>query len=63
MSSEPDPIVYEMLPEASNRTALKNIEPVGTYAITLEWEDGHHFGIYSWHYLRALCPCSDCRAA
>ncbi len=61
MSAEPDPMVFNRLPEVSDRTRLKNIESVGTYALTLEWEDGHHYGIYTWHYLRALCPCPECR--
>jgi len=40
---------------------LRKIEAVGAYAISVEWEDGHHYGIYNWHYLRALCPCEACR--
>jgi DUF971 family protein len=35
--------------------------PVGSYAITPSWEDGHDYGIYQWSYLRALCPCKSCR--
>ena len=61
MSPEPDPGVFFLPLVNSPSTKLVNIEAVGSYAITLEWEDGHHFGIYTWHYLRALCPCSDCR--
>jgi DUF971 family protein len=49
------------LPE-SVATRLAKIEAVGQYAITIEWEDGHHYGIYNWHYLRELCPCEACRA-
>lgn len=33
------------------------VNPVGAYAYSLEWEDGHNVGIYSFDYLRALCPC------
>jgi DUF971 family protein len=61
MSSEPDPAVFQMPLEDSMRTQLRKIEAVGSYALTIEWEDGHHYGIYNWHYLRALCPCSSCR--
>ena len=46
-----------ILPE----TRLVNIEAVGTYGLTPQWEDGHHYGIYNWNYLRKLCPCPDCR--
>jgi len=31
--------------------------------LTIVWEDGHDYGIYNWHYLRALCPCNECRKA
>lgn len=28
------------------------VTPVGRYAISFEWNDGHKSGIYSWDYLR-----------
>jgi DUF971 family protein len=37
-------------------------EPVGRYAIRFTWNDGHMHGIYSWDYLRDVCPCEECRA-
>lgn len=30
---------------------------VGRYALGFRWEDGHETGIYSYGYLRELCPC------
>ena len=30
---------------------LKNIEPVGRYAVKLAFDDGHDSGLYSWEYL------------
>jgi DUF971 family protein len=42
---------------------LDDIEPVGGYALTFKWFDGHASGIYSFRYLRALCPCESCRGA
>jgi DUF971 family protein len=61
MTPEPDEKVFSMeLPESPS-TRMKSVEAVGSYAITIEWEDGHHFGIYNWHYLRKLCPCAECR--
>ena len=33
------------------------IDLVGRYAITIDWSDGHHTGIYSFELLRTLCPC------
>ncbi len=38
------------------------VEPVGTYAVRINWSDGHSSGIYSWDHLRAICPCPACRA-
>lgn len=61
MRSEPDPDVFSVALEDTPATRLRNLEAVGSYAITIEWEDGHHFGIYNWNYLRALCPCPICR--
>jgi DUF971 family protein len=37
------------------------IHAVGTYAVHFEWSDGHSAGIYSYDYLRGLCPCETCR--
>lgn len=34
---------------------------VGNYALHFEWSDGHGTGIYSFDYLRGVCPCEDCR--
>ena len=61
MRIEPDPEVFSRPMEDNEATRLRSIEAVGSYAITVEWEDGHHYGIYSWSYLRKLCPCHECR--
>jgi DUF971 family protein len=36
--------------------ALKivSVEPVGNYAIRIQWSDGHNTGIYTFEYLREL---------
>jgi DUF971 family protein len=39
---------------------LEGIRPVGNYAVELMWRDGHSTGIYTYEYLRALCPCPAC---
>ena len=36
------------------------ITPVGRYAVTIHWSDGHDTGIYSFERLRRLCPCDSC---
>ncbi len=30
---------------------VHNLEPVGRYAVRIDWSDGHNSGIYSWEYL------------
>lgn len=37
-------------------TELERLQEVGNYAVQLFWKDGHSYGIYSWQYLRELCP-------
>ena len=61
MRSTPDPEVFSIHLPDSPAVHMINAELVGTYAITFEWEDGHHYGIYNWPYLRDLCPCVNCR--
>jgi DUF971 family protein len=36
------------------------VEPVGSYALRINWSDGHSTGIYSFDYLRRICPCGAC---
>ena len=42
-------------------TALLDIRAVGNYAIEFRWQDGHSTGIYTYEYLRAICPCAVCQ--
>jgi len=46
----------------ADNTDLVKISPVGTYALSFVWGDGHDTGIYSYRWLRQLCACSTCRA-
>lgn len=34
---------------------------VGRYAIDIKWSDQHQTGIYSFEYLRKICPCEKCQ--
>ena len=36
------------------------LEPVGSYAVGIEWNDSHKSGIYSFDHLRRICPCTEC---
>lgn len=37
-----------------------DVEAVGNYALNFRWSDSHSTGIYTFDYLRQLCPCSQC---
>ena len=62
MGKLPGPELYAQPDEDSASTRLTSLEAVGTYALTITWEDGHHYGIYNWHFLRTICPCEECRS-
>ncbi|OGW85097.1 MAG: hypothetical protein A3C35_02615 [Omnitrophica bacterium RIFCSPHIGHO2_02_FULL_46_11] len=36
------------------------IQGVGRYGIRVNWSDGHNTGIYTFQYLREICPCAKC---
>ena len=40
---------------------MLNVESVGAYAVKIDWSDGHNTGIYSFDYLRKVCPCDACQ--
>lgn len=42
------------LPVGKENIGIKAVEPVGNYAIKLEFDDGHDTGLYSWDYLYEL---------
>ena len=50
-------------PPSQPDSRLKALEilPVGRYALHIRWSDGHTTGIYSFEFLRSLCPCEECR--
>jgi len=39
---------------------LLALEGVGNYALGFTWQDGHSTGIYSFRFLRSICPCDAC---
>lgn len=61
MKPEPDKEVFDNELPVSKLTEIDRVEMVGGYGLSIEWADGHHYGIYTWSYLRALCNCDDCR--
>lgn len=38
---------------------LRDLKPVGHYALNLIWADGHDTGIYTFTYLRDLSTCPE----
>ena len=44
----------EILQVGKEDVAIEKIEPVGRYAVSLKFDDGHDTGIYSWDWLYQL---------
>lgn len=44
----------EILQVGKEKVNITDIEPVGSYAVCLHFDDGHATGIYSWEYLHGL---------
>ena len=40
---------------------IMGVEPVGNYAIRINWSDGHNAGIYSYEHFRQICQCDECK--
>ena len=62
MGPPPDPasLIIPLTPMKSY--VVTNVELVGGYALKITWQDNHNFGLYTWDYLRGLCPCEECSA-
>jgi len=44
----------EVLQVGKEQVNISRIEPVGSYAVRLYFDDGHHTGLYSWSVLYEL---------
>jgi len=44
----------EVLQVGKRNVEIREIEPVGVYAVKLVFSDGHDTGLYSWEYLHEL---------
>lgn len=51
----------ELFPMYKAALKMVAVEPVGNYAVRIEWSDGHNTGIYSFDHFRKICPCAECR--
>ena len=61
---EPEAPQSSQNPFPMYKPALKmlGVEPVGNYAIRIDWSDGHNTCIYSYEHFRRICQCDECRA-
>lgn len=53
----------DLLPMYKPKVKANSASAVGTYAIQFEFNDSHATGIYSFGFLRGICPCEACRKA
>jgi|SRR5580704_241642 prepilin-type processing-associated H-X9-DG protein len=49
-----------LLPMYKPKLAAKSAHAVGNYALQIDFNDGHATGIYSFDFLRTICPCEEC---
>ena len=54
------PAASPLLPMFKPKPRAQKATPVGNYAIQFNYSDGHSTGIYSYDYLRTMCPCEEC---
>ncbi len=55
--SEPRKLSLSILPgNYAQAITVKHAELVGNYALRIDWSDEHGAGIYSFAYLREICP-------
>jgi DUF971 family protein len=52
-----------VLPMYKPKARAQAATQVGNYAIQISFNDGHSTGIFSYEYLRMLCPCDECGKA
>jgi DUF971 family protein len=50
------------LPMFKPKPRARSAAAVGNYAVQIVFTDGHATGIFSFEYLREICPCDACRA-
>jgi len=61
-TGEPAKLRPGMLPMFKAAAKPVSAEGIGKYAIRFAWNDDHDLGIYSWRFLREVCPCEECKA-
>ncbi len=56
------PAAPSPLPIYKPRATVRAASAVGRYAVQFDFSDGHSTGIFSFDYLREICPCEACLA-
>src|SRR5580692_4949678 len=54
------PAASALLPMFKPKLTAKAAHAVGNYALQIDFNDGHATGIYSFDFLRTICPCDVC---
>jgi DUF971 family protein len=49
-----------LLPMYKPKLAARAAHAVGNYALQIDFNDGHATGIFSFDFLRTICPCQEC---
>lgn len=49
----------EVLQVGKQNVNLLNVEPVGSYALKMTFDDGHDSGLYTWEYLHEMGKYQD----
>jgi DUF971 family protein len=49
-----------LLPMYKPKVTARSASAVGSYAVQINFSDGHTAGIFSFEHLREICPCEDC---
>jgi DUF971 family protein len=58
-----NPLSSPLLPMYKPKPRAQGATQVGNYAVQISFTDGHSTGIFSYDYLRTLCPCEECGRA
>jgi len=61
--SSPNLLTSPLLPMYKPKARAQSAAQVGNYAIQINFNDGHSAGIFSYEFLRSLCPCEECARA
>jgi len=59
-AGEPEKPAPGALPMFKAAAKPLSAEAIGKYALKFSWNDNHDLGLYSWAFLREVCPCEKC---